>query len=541
MSDLASIPLLQTIGWALLHSLWQGALLALLAAVALRLAQHRSAELRYAIASGTLGLLVLAFAGTLVWVSGGGDPLPMAEGVLLAPVGEGHGLAGWLPRLRMVLGPWLFLVWILGFSLRIVQMGRAMTWLYGPCLGSLQPPPAEWLARFETLRIRSRVRIPVRLGLSDRVDSPVVLGWLKPVVLVPAAAMLALSPEALEAVLAHELAHVRRGDFFANVIQNFAEALLFYHPAVWWLSRHIRQEREHCCDDAAVQACGDPILYASALAGLEELRTQPNLIPDLAPAASGGRLMLRIQRLLHPHPVSGMPSPMPAFVSAFLLLSAIGAAALSARNASEPPPTKQAAVNAAPANADPLGTAATVEIVPKVLDVPRFVDLSGTNSPSHALRAATLSASDASEPMPRKPEVVNAAPGNSDPLGGEVTAGIFTKAPEDVPSANKDVTESGFQTGEPREMESNRIRVVKQPAPPPYPPLAKKAHIKGNVVVLLTVDEAGKVASAKAISGPPELHTCAVDYARAWEFEPAKVNGKPVAARFKLTMPFRLR
>ncbi len=437
MSDLASIPLLQTIGWALLHSLWQGALLALLAAVALRLAQHRSAELRYAIASGTLGLLVLAFAGTLVWVSGGGDPLPMIEGVLLAPVGEGHGLAGWLPRLRMVLGPWLpwlFLAWILGFSLRIVQMGRAMTWLYGPCLGSLQPPPAEWLARFETLRIRSRVRIPVRLGLSDRVDSPVVLGWLKPVVLVPAAAMLALSPEALEAVLAHELAHVRRGDFFANVIQNFAEALLFYHPAVWWLSRHIRQEREHCCDDAAVQACGDPILYASALAGLEELRTQPNLIPDLAPAASGGRLMLRIQRLLRPQITHEPVPPVAALIPALLLVAALG--------------------------------------------------------------VATLSASDIPNPA---------------------------------------------SSADPVEMDFKQIRVRHQPDAPPYPPEAKAQGIQGTVVVVLIIDTGGKVTDAKAISGPPELHACAVGYARAWEFEPAKVNGKPVAARFKLTMPFRLR
>jgi TonB family protein len=438
MIDFSSSPLLQAIGWALLHSLWQGALLALLAAAALWLARRRSAELRYAIAFATLGLLVLAFAGTLVWISLGGDPLPVSGTLAIVPMDEGQGPVSWMVRLRWVFGPWipwLFLAWALGFTLRLVQVGRAMVWLYGPCLGNLQPPPAEWLARFECLRIRSRVQAPVRLGLSDQVDSLVVLGWLKPVVLVPAAAFLALDPEALEALLTHELAHVRRKDFLANVLQTFAEALLFYHPAVWWLSRRIRQEREHCCDDAAVRTCGDPILYASALVGLEELRSQPNLIPDLAPAASGGHLMSRIQRLLRPHATHAPAAPLAALIPALLLAVVLG--------------------------------------------------------------ITTLSATDAPKP----------APAASDPV----------------------------------EMDFKQIHVKHQPEAPVYPPEAKAQRIQGTVVVVLVIDTKGKVTSAKAISGPPELHVCAVDYAKAWEFEPAKVKGKPVPARFKLTMPFRLK
>jgi TonB family protein len=433
MSGLASIPLLRAIGWALLHSLWQGALLALLAAVALWLARPRSAEFRYAIASGFLGLIVLAFAGTLLWISAGGDPMSAGETALIAPIGEGQGFSDWVPRLHTLVGPWipwLFAAWVLGFSFRLMQMGRAVAWLYGPCLGSLQPPPAEWLARFETLRTRSRVRIPVCLGLSDRVDSLLVLGWLKPVVLVPAAAMLALTPEALEAVLAHELAHVRRGDFLANLLQTFGEALLFYHPAVWWLSRRIRQEREHCCDDAAVTTCGDPILYASALAGLEELRIQPILIPDLALAASGGKLMSRIQRLLRPRIVHDNPASLAALLPALLLVAAMGAASLFAM------------------------------------------------------------ASDAPKPAPKAAA--------SDPV----------------------------------EMNFKQIRVKHQPDAPAYPPDAKAARIQGTVVVLVTIGTDGVVTEAKAISGPPELHACAVDYAKSWTFKPAKVKGKLVPARF---------
>lgn len=436
MIDPSSSPLLQAMGWTLLHSLWQGALLALLAEAALWLGRRGSAELRYAIAFATLGLLVLAFAGTLVWILAGGDSLSTADPVLIAPMGEGGRIGGWMFRLHGIFGlwiPWLFLAWFLGFSLRLVQVGQAVTWLYGPCLGSLQPPPAEWLVRFEALRVRAHVRIPVRLGLSDRVDSLVVLGWLKPVVLVPAAALLALPPEALEALLAHELAHVRRGDFLANLVQTLAEALLFYHPAVWWLSRRIRQEREHCCDDAAVRTCGDPILYASALLGLEELRSHSNLIPDLAPAASGGKLMSRIQRILRPRFTSTPIPPLAALLPALLLAAGLG--------------------------------------------------------------LSTLSATDTPKASPATPV----------------------------------------------EMEWKQIKVKHQPEAPAYPPEAKAQHIQGTVVVVVTIDARGKVQDAKAISGPSELHACAVGYARTWEFEPAKVKGKPVPARFKLTMPFRLK
>jgi TonB family protein len=438
MIDLASIPCLRAIGWALLHSLWQGALLVGLASVALRLARHRSAEFRYGLAFATLAVVMLVFAGTFLWLLGGNDPwsAPETTTITAGPI-EPSGFA-WTTHLQAFLGPcmpWLCLGWVLGFTFKLVQMGRAMAWLYGPGLGNLQLPPADWLTRLEALRRRMGVRVPVRLGLSDQVDSLVVLGWLKPVVLVPAAALLALSPEALEALLIHELEHVRRGDFLANVLQTLAEALLFYHPAVWWLSGRIRQEREHCCDDAAVRACGDSILYASALVRLEEFRTQPLLIPDLAPAASGGRLMFRIHRILRPRISHGPASPLATLVPALLLVAGLGAATLSA-----------------------------------------------TATP----KSATVA-------------------------------------------------------GEPVDMPFSKIRVKHQPEAPAYPPEAKAQRIQGTVVVLVSIDADGKVTDAQAKSGPEELRACAVNYAKAWEFEPAMVKGKPVAARFKLTMPFRLR
>ena len=126
---------------------------------------------------------------------------------------------------------------------------------------------------------------------------PTAIGWLQPVILLPASAMTGLSIPQLEAILAHELAHIRRHDYLVNVLQCIVETLLFYHPAVWWVSRKIREEREACCDELAVTLCPDPLVYARALLEMEQLRVAG---PRLALAANGGLLMNRIQRLARP-------------------------------------------------------------------------------------------------------------------------------------------------------------------------------------------------------------------------------------------------
>jgi hypothetical protein len=156
--------------------------------------------------------------------------------------------------------------------------------------------PAEVLAqRVEALARRLSVSRPVRLAQSALVEVPTVIGVLRPLILLPATAMTGLSAEQLDAILAHEIAHIRRHDYFINLIQTVIETLLFYHPAVWWLSGRIRQERENCCDDIASHVCENPIRYAEALVRMEELRAPAG---GLAMAATGGNLALRIRRLL---------------------------------------------------------------------------------------------------------------------------------------------------------------------------------------------------------------------------------------------------
>jgi hypothetical protein len=160
----------------------------------------------------------------------------------------------------------------------------------------------------------------VKVLESSLVSVPTAVGWLRPAILLPASAFTGLTPQQLEAVLAHELAHVRRNDYLVNVLQTGVETLLFYHPAAWWVSRQIRAEREHVCDDMAVRVTGDAMTYARALTRIERLRTTA---PRLAMGADGGSLRSRVSRL-----VEGPPSPRhlsPLLVGLFLIVGTLTA------------------------------------------------------------------------------------------------------------------------------------------------------------------------------------------------------------------------
>ena len=141
------------------------------------------------------------------------------------------------------------------------------------------------------------VRRAVALLESARVEVPMVVGWLRPAILVPVAALSGLTALELEAILAHELAHIRRHDYLVNLLQCVVEALMFYHPATWWISRVIRREREHCCDDMAVAACRDRLVYARALAAMEGLAS-PRVFP--VPGGQRRHPARPVRRILNP-------------------------------------------------------------------------------------------------------------------------------------------------------------------------------------------------------------------------------------------------
>ena len=333
--ELLSGPLCQRIGWTLVHFLWQGAAVAGVLAIALRLLRGRTPQARWATACAALAIMA-ALPGVTVWVTGSAPPEPAAMGPAAratvepvpypsrepapAPLQAPPAIAAeaaplpaavpaapdiaaapprqWLPALEGLLRPmlpWAVLVWlagVAGMSLRhaggwavLARLRRADTCSPGPAVATA----------FDRLARRLGVRRAARVLASARVAVPIVVGWLRPVVLLPVSALSGLTPGQVEAVLAHELAHIRRHDGLVRTFQAVVETVLFYHPAVWWVSGRIRAESESCCDDLAVSVCGDRHGYADALIRAAELgRARPRL----APAATGGELASRVRRLL---------------------------------------------------------------------------------------------------------------------------------------------------------------------------------------------------------------------------------------------------
>ena len=311
------------LGWALVHFLWQGAALAIVLGVALALIRPTAARTRYTFAIVTLvAMLVVPVATTLRLY----EPTVVSSPATTAPSFEvnaspslraaGAGVKS-LPsltaasqsksagrftllrdRLEPVL-PWLVVTWMLGVLILSVRL--AYGWIAARRLRTRGTRDVSAALQNVLARLAARLRVnrPVRLLESLLVEVPAVIGWLRPVVLVPASALTGLTPQQLEVLLAHELAHVRRYDYLVNLFQCVIETLLFYHPAVWWVSRRIREEREHCCDDLAVRVCGDPHLYATALVSMERIRaTTPRLA--LAATGGGGSLITRVRRLVLP-------------------------------------------------------------------------------------------------------------------------------------------------------------------------------------------------------------------------------------------------
>ena len=295
-------PLSEAIGLAVLHLLWQGALIAGVLAIALRLLANSTANVRYAVSCAALAALVM-FGVATGWSSYEPTPAFLATEALPVTAGASETTfvePGTLDVLAMTVRMYsstIAVVWLIGVVLLAARL--ALSWSRTRQIARVgtSVAPEEWQQVVATLSRALGVPRVVRLVQSAAVDVPSVIGFLKPVVLVPATSLSGLSARQLEMILAHELAHIRRHDYLVNMMQSVAETLLFYHPAAWWISRQIRIERENCCDDLAIATCGNPIEYARALTMLEELRGAPLL----AVAASGGSLMTRVRRLVGLH------------------------------------------------------------------------------------------------------------------------------------------------------------------------------------------------------------------------------------------------
>ncbi|HEX8836066.1 MAG TPA: M56 family metallopeptidase [Candidatus Acidoferrum sp.] len=295
--------LLDSLGWTLVHFIWQGAALAALFAVANAVCRRASA--RYALAVITLALMMAAPVVTFTKLMGAQDPAVRygargARARAVKPVEAAFVPARpGAPTPEIPASPtdgilWFVEAWFLGVLLLSLRTAGGLFLIERMRRRELQPVGRQLYEKYLALQRKMGLERVIRYCECLELDAPAVLGWFRPVVLLPARALTGLTEEQMAMIIAHELAHIRRLDCFVNLFQIGAETLLFYHPAVWWVSQRIRTEREHCCDDEAVAVCGDAVNYARALTLMEEWRTAPSLVM----AANRSPLSERVVRLL---------------------------------------------------------------------------------------------------------------------------------------------------------------------------------------------------------------------------------------------------
>jgi GWxTD domain-containing protein len=314
---------LYSLGWSLYHSLWQCAASALL--VLAVLAITRQPRARYTAACIALAASLAAFIVTFSRYMAASGSSPW-KGIPIPPLVRPDDFSS---TIRSATGfgtsellPWLVLLWIAGVA--VFQLRAVRSWVAARRLlhRGVCSAPEQWQRRLGELAARFRLQQSVTLLETCLAEVPAVIGSLRPVILVPAGLLTSMAPSQIEAILLHELAHILRRDYLANLLQTVTEGLLYFHPAIWWISGVIRTEREHCCDDLAVAAMrGDAGEYASALAALEQTRWGFENRENAAMAATGGSLLRRVHRLLYPRQPIRVPFVWAALP---LLLAAVG-------------------------------------------------------------------------------------------------------------------------------------------------------------------------------------------------------------------------
>jgi len=561
---------LARLGWALLHFVWQGAVIGLLYAMALPLLKYASSQTRYVV---SLCFLV---------VLGGCLPITfwlLAEGATLAaPVGSiavtMQTLAAtqapaaapdlvsialeWLGRLA----PWIVPAWaggVLLLSARLLGEWRHVQGLVRDAHAVVEEPWTDMIARVaDAVGLKRAVRVLE----SFAVEVPVVVGWLRPVVLVPASVLVGLEPRQLELILVHELAHVRRGDYVVNLLQIALETLLFYHPVVRWISNRVRQERENCCDDLVVRTSQDGLAYARALLELEGLR---GLASAAAVSSTGGNLGLRIRRII------GMPAPQRGAADwiAGVALTALGVATLGFDSINQRTAPDEA-------GAGPLIDLVEVEVGPTRLAVDRTVvraDEPPRSQPA-PVAAAAGSAPDLSAEAPARAAPRPAAPVASSSVAERAPAAAATTGTD---SAGKEAIvdeslihegatalsavspdEPAASAGQGPQLETAGSGPVSGPVaepepaitggepmhtpPPEFPPHEQHFGHEGYVILAYTIGTNGRTRDIEVIDaeGRESFRRAALRALGSWRFQPVLVDGQPVEKRMTQRFSFQL-
>jgi TonB family protein len=500
------------IGWALLHFVWQGTVVAFLLRCALRVLATGSAQLRYLTACTALVITLFLPVATFVHLVSVHDAYakhhhtPTAVEAVAGGVITAVDMPAWTVQLGEsldVITPWIFLVWFTGAVLFLCRLQVGVLIVRRMKALETSPVESELLRIFERAQKRLAVSRPVQLLHSALVQVPTVVGWLRPVVLIPIGSLSGLSPEQIEAILCHELAHIVRHDCLVGFLQSMLEGLLFYHPAVWWISGQVRLERECCCDELVVSIGADVAVYARALFNLA---TRQSSYPELASAANGGILTMRIKRLVEYR--SGA-SESRAGVLLMLLTIALAAGIASSFAQAESRDPEKGALESPSARLQSMtslkGDPSTGANIPVEIK---------TTTLAYSLRK---SISPIYEPAPR-----TIALASIDAQPAEIAANVEPVLPPEPAHVS-----SGVMAG-------NKI----SGPTPVYPPDAKAKHISGSVVLNALISEEGSVDQLTVVSGPSELRDSALTAVKQWKYKPYLLNGTPTAVQTVITVTY---
>ncbi len=551
--------LVELIGLTLLHFLWQGALIGALYAASLPLTQAAEARSRYAIAVVTLAVLALSPLLTLAFlsmtttasVSAAAALEPLQPAMHITAVTDAQSGAGSLLF-------WVVTAWSIGvavLSLRLVLGWHYLRRLRRQADYQMAAPLTENLARLcQSLGIRSRVAVAVSRGIR----SPVVIGWLKPLVLLPPAIVTGLPARQIDMILAHELAHIRRFDHLINLLQTAVETVLFYHPVVRWVSGRIRIERENACDDLAVAVTSDRLAYVEMLATLENIRYRG---PRLALSMHDGQVLSRIRRLVEqsrPGQQLGLTVPI---LAATVMLAAAGGLhmlpeeildeAVPPTETSLSPPGKQpetgdrleassAMLEGAlePAESLPAEPLVPPPGVEEILAAPLRPagDQRAASAESAPETQATETVPSTAQPALPQATIERLPPleelfGQTEPLQlarYEPPQAVLVDLPEVQPAAER---------LQPRISGGDLIERIE----PDYPRQARLRGIDGRVMVDFVVTPQGQVSDLQVIEEQPrgqDFGEAAAEAIAQWRFEPYRQDGEVITHQQRLEIEF---
>ena len=546
---LVAAPLVETLGWTLLHFVWQALIVGAGFALARAVFARHSCDVRYATGLIALGLLAICPALTfftllhrqaLDSVVAPAIATDVQGSAAAAVAASGAGIPAsveaWLP--------WLVLAWICGVALVALHSLHQWRVLARIARDHAQPNP-ELESALVTVASRFRFVRRIRVLVSEHIDTPTLMGWLKPIILLPTAVALGFPRQQIELILAHELGHLRRYDHVVNLAQAMLETLFFYHPVVHWISNDVRNEREICCDALVLRVTdGERCEYARTLAALEELRHQPAV--RFALAASGGVLLDRIRRIVG-MPAAGLATAGPNFGLWVLAMTGLTVAFAAALKVDRNVGTLE--LSALSVDWLPARSLQALPLLALGMQ-PHRPRLELAAIPPPPVQSATLvtgaSASEAAAPLSAAPSAPSVERGLATDRVNQAVATLAPPMPDKTDKAAAKTVAVGSAAVVASQVEAPRVSEVAAAARPaairvvtPEYPRSVRGTGRERVEIGFSINSDGTVRDISIANNgfDSAFGRAATSALRQWRFDPATVRGDP-SARYTQTFVF---